>query len=179
MRLLRTTPLAVYGMVLAHAGLGLTTAGVSAMSAWETSKIVAMQPGATETLGNLQVTLTDVSLLQGPNYQAERATFLLRRGSDLFELSSERRVYPVSGSQTTEAGIHVELLRNTYVAIGEPSGDGVVVRVYTHPLVGWIWAGALLMSLGGAVSLGDRRLRVGVPQRRAAVAPGAAMAPAE
>ena len=178
-RLLRTTPLAVYGMVLAHAGLGFTTAGVSAMSAWETSKVVAMQPGATETLGDLQVTLTGVRLLQGPNYQAEQATFLFRRGSHLFELSSERRVYPVSGSQTTEAGIHVELLRNTYVAIGEPSGDGVVVRVYNHPLVGWIWAGALLMSLGGAVSLGDRRLRVGVPQRRAAAAPVAAMAPAE
>ncbi len=90
------------------------------MSAWESSKVVAMQPGATETLGELQVTLTGVRMLQGPNYQAEQATFLVRHGSHLFELSSERRAYPVSGSQTTEAGIHVELLRNTYVAIGEP-----------------------------------------------------------
>ena len=178
-RLLRTTPLAIYGMVLAHAGLGFTTIGISAMSAWETSKVVTMQPGATETLGDLQVTLTGVRMLQGPNYQAEQATFLVRRGSHLFELSSERRAYPVSGSQTTEAGIHAEIRGNTYVAIGEPSGAGVVVRIYNHPLVGWIWGGALLMSLGGAVSLGDRRLRVGAPLRRAAPAPVAAMAPAE
>jgi cytochrome c-type biogenesis protein CcmF len=41
------------------------------------------------------------------------------------------------------------------------------VRVTHNPLVGWIWAGAGLMALGGAVSLTDRRLRVGAPARRA------------
>jgi cytochrome c-type biogenesis protein CcmF len=179
LRLLRTTPLAVYGMVLAHAGLGLTTAGISAMSAWEASKVVTMTPGATETLGDLQVTLSDVRMVQGPNYQAEQALFLVRRGGHIFELSSERRAYPVSGQQTTEAGIHAELRGNTYVAIGEPSGDGLVVRIYDHPLVGWIWAGALLMSLGGAVSLGDRRLRVGAPTRAPRPAMPPALAPAE
>jgi cytochrome c-type biogenesis protein CcmF len=177
LRLLRTTPLAVYGMVLAHAGLGLTTAGIAAMS-WESSKVLTMQPGATMTLGEMRVTLTDVRLVNGPNYQAERALFLVRRGSDLFELSSERRVYPVSGTQTTEAGINADLLGNSYVAIGERTPQGLVVRVYRHPLVGWIWAGALLMSLGGAVSLGDRRLRVGAPSRARAM-PAPAMVPAE
>ena len=178
LRLLRTTPLAVYGMVLAHAGMGITVAGISAMSAWESSKVLAMQPGETTELGNLRVTLTEVRIVNGPNYQAEQALFLMRRGSSLFELSSERRIYPVSGTQTTEAGIKATISGNTYVAIGERSGAGVVVRVYRHPLVGWIWAGALLMSLGGAVSLGDRRLRVGAPLRPQA-APAPAMVPAE
>jgi cytochrome c-type biogenesis protein CcmF len=36
--------------------------------------------------------------------------------------------------------------------------------MWDHPLVDWIWAGALLMALGGAVSLSDRRLRLGIPQ---------------
>ncbi|MFC3712512.1 heme lyase CcmF/NrfE family subunit [Sphingoaurantiacus capsulatus] len=180
LRLLRTTPLAVYGMVMAHAGLGLMTAGMSAMTAWETSKVVTMTPGATETLGDIQVTLSDVRMTQGPNYQAEQALFLVRRGSHIFELSSERRAYPVSGQQTTEAGIHAEIRGNTYVAIGEASADGLVVRIYNHPLVGWIWAGAILMSLGGCVSLGDRRLRVGAPSRAArTVTPPPVMAPAE
>lgn len=178
LRLLRHTPLAVYGMVLAHAGMGVTVAGISAMSAWESSKVLAMQPGETTSLGSMQVTLTGVRIVNGPNYQAEQALFLVRRGSSLFELSSERRFYPVSQTQTTEAGINAGLLGNTYLAIGERSGAGVVVRIYRHPLVGWIWAGALLMALGGAVSLGDRRLRVGAPARRS-VASAPAMVPAE
>jgi cytochrome c-type biogenesis protein CcmF len=173
---IRTTPLAVYGMVLAHAGLGVTTAGVSAMSAWETSKVLVMRPGQTETIDGAQVTLIDVRRLTGPNYEAEQALFSVIDGGSRFDMSSERRFYPVSGTQTTEAGIEVGFLGNNYVAIGERSGAGIVVRLYHHPLVAWIWGGALLMSLGGAVSLGDRRLRVGVPVRAASkLVPAGAM----
>ena len=64
------------------------------------------------------------------------------------------------------------MLGNTYVAIGDP-GDGapagaLVVRLYDHPLVGWIWAGPMLMALGGLFSLTDRRHRIGAPVRVAA-----------
>ncbi|MDH3475108.1 MAG: hypothetical protein OEM59_15620, partial [Rhodospirillales bacterium] len=49
-----------------------------------------------------------------------------------------------------------------------PDGSGGwTVRIYHEPLVPWIWAGSLIMMLGGAVSLTDRRLRVGAPTRRA------------
>ena len=65
--------------------------------------------------------------------------------------------------------------------IGDPQDpaqrDGPwTVRLYHEPLVPWMWAGALIMMLGGAVSLSDRRLRVGMPARRrkAAVAPAQA-----
>jgi cytochrome c-type biogenesis protein CcmF len=40
-----------------------------------------------------------------------------------------------------------------------------------------IWLGAVLMFLGGALSLSDRRLRVGAP--RSAKARGSRLAPAE
>jgi cytochrome c-type biogenesis protein CcmF len=47
------------------------------------------------------------------------------------------------------------------------------VRVYFNPLVRFIWIGALIMFFAGAVSLSDRRLRVGAPgrARRFAAAP--------
>jgi cytochrome c-type biogenesis protein CcmF len=41
-----------------------------------------------------------------------------------------------------------------------------VVRLWNHPLVGWIWGGALIMALGGALSLADRGLRRAVVRRR-------------
>jgi cytochrome c-type biogenesis protein CcmF len=43
-----------------------------------------------------------------------------------------------------------------------------------------IWLGAVVMAFGGALSLSDRRLRVGAPKRAKAKArPKAALQPAE
>jgi cytochrome c-type biogenesis protein CcmF len=38
------------------------------------------------------------------------------------------------------------------------------VRAYYKPLVLLIWLGAVTMFLGGALSLSDRRLRIGAPK---------------
>jgi cytochrome c-type biogenesis protein CcmF len=62
-----------------------------------------------------------------------------------------------------------------YVSLGDINPDGAVtVRAYDKPLVLLIWLGPVVMALGGALSLTDRRLRVGAPKpakRRAALAP--------
>jgi cytochrome c-type biogenesis protein CcmF len=177
-RMLRSTPPAVLGMALAHAGLGITTAGITAMSVFATSNVLVMTPGQTTRLGDLAITMTGAEQVRGPNYEAVRADFSVARGGDGFTLHSERRLYPISGNQTTEAGIRAGLWGNAYVAIGDPQGNGLVVRVYRHPLAPWIWVGALIMALGGAISLADRRFRIGAPSR-APLVPRAALAPAE
>jgi len=62
-----------------------------------------------------------------------------------------------------------------YAVLGdEQAGGGHSIRLYFNPLVRFIWLGALIMFTGGAVSLSDRRLRVGAPIRarsRIAAAP--------
>jgi len=40
------------------------------------------------------------------------------------------------------------------------------VRLWWKPLVTLIWGGGLVMMAGAAMSLMDRRLRVGAPSRR-------------
>nr|WP_310525106.1 heme lyase CcmF/NrfE family subunit [Polymorphobacter sp.] len=180
-RLIRTTPAAVFGMALAHAGLGVTTVGVTAMSAFATSKILVMRNGDITALGPLAVTLTSVGQAQGPNYEAIQAHFTIKQGTSTRPLDSERRFYPISRNQTTEAGIATAILGNAYIAIGDQQtdakGPGIVVRIYHHPLVGWIWFGALMMAMGGAASLADRRFRIGAPLRPPAPTPN--LVPAE
>ena len=61
-------------------------------------------------------------------------------------------------------------LGNLYVSVGEESPNGVIVRLWDHPLIIWIWIGGFTMALGGAVSLSDRRLRLGAAVR---IAPAA------
>jgi len=42
-----------------------------------------------------------------------------------------------------------------------PNSNGAwAVRVYIKPFVDWIWAGCLLMSLGGILAISDRRYRI-------------------
>ncbi|WP_347933517.1 cytochrome c-type biogenesis CcmF C-terminal domain-containing protein, partial [Escherichia coli] len=93
------------------------------------------------------------------------------------QLYSERRFYPVRQQQTTAAGIRTNLVSNLYVTLGDPDGKGAwAVRFYYHPFMPLVWIGALIMALGGFVSLADRRLRVGAPQRSV---PALAVVPAQ
>ncbi len=81
-------------------------------------------------------------------------------------LTSERRYFAERDQMTTVAGISTNLVHNLYAAIGDPDDKGGwTVRLYHHPLVIWIWIGALLMAAGGFVSLSDRRFRIGVAAR--------------
>ncbi len=178
LRLARTAPRAFYGLVIAHAGVGITVAGITGMTSWATEKIDMLRPGQSVELSGYVLRFRSVDDVAGPNYDAERATFEINRnGRFIGRLYSERRFYPVRQQQTIAAGIRTNLISNLYVAIGEPDGRGAwAVRFYYHPFMPWIWIGALTMALGGFVSLMDRRLRVGVPQR---IPRGAAAIPAE
>ena len=50
-----------------------------------------------------------------------------------------------------------------------------MVRAYWNPWVRFVFAGPLIMALGGLISLTDRRLRFAVTAKvRAALAPAAA-----
>ena len=90
-------------------------------------------------------------------------------GGQPFLMLSEKRFYPSSQTQTTEAGIRGEAMGNLYISVGESATLGAAtVRLWWHPLVGWIWGGAMIMALGGVLSLSDRRTRLAMPARKAA-----------
>ncbi len=172
LELASTTPRSIYGLVIAHAGLGLTIAGITGISAWSAEKILMMRPGQATDISGYSVQFLSVKPITGPNYSADAALFrVTRNGTEVTALQAERRFYPVREQQTTVAGIRTNLISNIYIAIGEPDEKGAwAVRLYYHPLAPWIWLGGFIMAFGGFISLADRRLRVGAPQpsRRAA-----------
>ena len=137
--------------------------------------IAAVPVGGTVPLSGYVVSLDSVEPVRGPNYEGRRATLTVRRGDGpaapiVATLTPETRAYPVAGMTTTEAAIRTNLLGDLYAVLGDPGEDGVwVVRLHFNPLVPWIWIGCLIMAAGGLVSLSDRRLRVGVPGRSAAL----------
>ncbi len=166
-----------WGKAVAHSGLGITIAGVAGMLAWEAEDIRILKPGLSAELAGYTVTLREVKEVEGPNYLATVGVFnLSQEGRQISTLLPEKRIYPVAGMPTTEAAIDNGFLRDIYVVIGDPQqGGGWAVRSYYKPLANWIWGGAILMALGGALSLSDRRYRVAAGARRS----GGAKVPAE
>jgi cytochrome c-type biogenesis protein CcmF len=177
-QLARSTPRSFYGLVIAHAGVGLTVAGITGMSSWASETTLVMRPGQTTMLAGYAFKLASVTPVPGPNYSADQALFEVQRNArTVTHIISERRFFPVRQQQTTSAGIAWGLSSNLYVSLGEPDNNGSwSVRLYHHPMVSWIWLGGLAMALGGFVSLSDRRLRLGFPQRTRRLP---ALAPAE
>jgi cytochrome c-type biogenesis protein CcmF len=170
---LQRLPRADWGKATAHAGLGITIFAVCAMLAWKTEDIRIVQEGGSYPLGPYEVTLVQVDEVEGPNYFSTMALMEVRRDGELVStLRPEKRLYPVQAMPTTEAAIDYGFWRDVYLVIGDPQANGgYAVRSYIEPFANWLWAGCLIMSLGGLLSLTDRRYRVaaGADRRSAAV----------
>jgi cytochrome c-type biogenesis protein CcmF len=126
-----------------------------------------MKPGDTTTIGPFTATLDGVTQQNGPNYTAAVARTTIRRdGVVIATVEPASRFYPVRKMARAEAGIITLGLGQFYESIAAPTGgSGVDVKLFWKPLVTLIWIGALIMGLGGAMSLSDRRLRFGVAAR--------------
>jgi cytochrome c-type biogenesis protein CcmF len=89
----------------------------------------------------------------------------MRGNREKATLVSEKRFFEPGRIPTTETGLLHAFSGDLYIVMGDRVGEGRAVRIYFHPLVSFIWLGAAVMFLGGAISLSDRRYRVGVPRR--------------
>lgn len=144
---LRRTPLSLMAMVLAHCGLAVMIAGITAHSYWALETHVVVQQGERVPLGNHSLTFDRFERVNEANYIAERAQLTLNTDGSL--LVPERRYYPAEKSETAEAAIIGYWWGDLYAAIGERTQDGLPVRFYRKPGIPWIWAGVLLMAAGG------------------------------
>jgi cytochrome c-type biogenesis protein CcmF len=136
--------------------------GIAGLMAWEEEDIRVAYIDQPFTVGQFEFELKGVERVRGPNYFSDMADVIVRRGGDeLVRVAPEKRTYPVAQMPTTEAAIDYRFLRDIYVVIGDKQDDGGwVMRVYIKPLANWIWGGCILMSIGGLLSLSDRRYRV-------------------
>jgi cytochrome c-type biogenesis protein CcmF len=161
-------PLSVWGAAIAHAGMGVTVAGIAGMSL-ATSTIVSVHPGETIRLGGYDWTLLALHDAPGPDYMARVADIRVTRdGHQVALFHPSRRAFTQQGQTVSDTAIETNLIRDLYAVMGDERNGQVVLRLHVNYLAPWIWLGALVMAAGGGVSLADRRLRVGAPARRAA-----------
>ncbi len=166
---LRAQPLGVWGGAIAHAGMGVTVAGIAGMSL-ALSTIVAVAPGQTIAFGGYQWTLLAMHDVPGSDYTAHVADLrIMRDGRQVAVVHPSLRTFGQQHQTVTDTSIQTNLLRDLYIALGGEQDGKVVLRLHVNTLAAFVWLGALVMAFGGALSLVDRRLRVGAPARRGAV----------
>ena len=156
-------PRSFLGMHVAHLGVAVFVVGVALVNGYQSEKDVMMESGDQVSLGAYTFRFNGVQQGKGSNYTALTGDIdLLKNGQWLRKLYPEKRNYLSSPMPMTEAAIASGLAGDLYVSLGEPVDKARpdaawVVRVQHKPFVTWIWGGCMLMALGGALALSDRR----------------------
>ena len=165
-------PLSAHGAALAHAGMGLIVIGVVLLTVWKEEHILTMKPGDSVNVAHYNVKFVGEEPLKGANYDGLQGRFLVSTGDrEVANIVSEKRFFKPSNMPTTEVGLVQGFFGDLYIVMGDDAGGGARnVRASYNPMATWIWLGATIMFVGGFLSLSDRRLRIGVPQKAMKVA---------
>ncbi|GGB56892.1 heme lyase CcmF/NrfE family subunit [Henriciella pelagia] len=155
-------PLRVWGMTLAHAGLGLFVIGAVLQTSGRTQTTLALEAGESANIAGWTVTLEDVRSIEGPNWYADRAHLIATKPGTKAELNPQKRYYPAARMPTTETAIHKTGTADLYVALGDgrrAAGGPTrwTFEVFVNPLIDFIYVGVILIGLGGALAMFDRR----------------------
>lgn len=157
-------PLSYWGMQVAHIGMLIVAIGVGVTTSLSVETDVAMGVGDTANVRGYEFAMTELSAIRGKNYDGEMATVMVsKNGQHIGTLQPQKRTYVVSMMPMTEASINANLMRDLYVALGEPiddTGNTWAVRIYVKPAIRLIWLGSIIMSLGGLLAMMDKRYRL-------------------
>jgi cytochrome c-type biogenesis protein CcmF len=155
-------PAAMLGMVVAHFGIGLATFGITGVQSYKVEKDFALGIGDAATIAGYDFRLTALRDVRGPNYVGVEADVVVSSGGEpVTVLHPQKRLYNSGGNPMTEAGIEVGPARDLFAALGDDLGQGRwSLRLQYKPLIRYIWLGAVLIALGGAIAAFDRRYRL-------------------
>jgi cytochrome c-type biogenesis protein CcmF len=158
---LRRLPTSYWGMQLAHMGFACAVLGVVLTSQYNVERDLKMSPGESQDIAGYHFEFISIEQVRGPNFVADGANFeVTYAGERVASLQAQKRRYLASGQVMTEAAIDAGFFRDIFIAMGEPLGaGGWAIRLHYKPFVRWIWGGAVLMALGGFLTVADRRYR--------------------
>lgn len=170
-----------WGGYIVHVAVVIIFAGFAG-SSWKTEIRQTMQPGETAeiesplghtyqlTYQGVSTTLNDFD--QNLSWQAVALLSVAKNGEPVGTLTTEKRGYiRPEGTVATEVGIQQRALEDLYVILADvdlqrvvgandPTAQAATFTFIVNPLVGWIWAGGLILTLGSLIALWPSAERV-------------------
>ena len=86
--------------------------------------------------------------------------------NEQFEINPEKRFYSNQNVITSEVALKQKVTKDLYAVLGDPRIDEEsqrktwIVRIYIKPFISFLWFGAMLIALGGILSLFTHRKKV-------------------
>ena len=140
--------------ILGHAGVAVFVLGITATGIFHQSFEGVIDSKTPLTFGDYRVTLLSAERRSEYNYIVREGIFSIAyEGKEIAVLSPQLREYPARKMQTTEAALHSIPWRDLYLVLGDAGEGRVGVRLYIKPFQQWIWAGFILVALGGFAAL--------------------------
>ena len=166
-RALRRTPLAIWGMCIAHLGVAVALIGMASDSAFTREKLTTAVPGDRMAIGPWVVELRSIMPVAGPNWTALEAELRASRGGGVAVLKTQSRYFTEPVTTTNEAAIETDWNGQLYAVLGaqDVATGRWQIRLWWKPFVTLIWFGGMLIALGGLLALIGRWWR-GVRTRR-------------
>ena len=155
-RSLRRTPLATWGMAIAHLGVAVSVIGMASDSAFTRERLAAARPGEQLAVGPWLIDFKSVTPIAGPNWTALEASLRATQGGGVEELRPQARMFTSPVTETSEVAIATAWNGQLYTVLGRQTGDRWQLRLWWKPFVTLIWLGGGLVALGGLVSLVGR-----------------------
>tara|TARA_B100000609_G_scaffold197575_1_gene195223 strand:+ start:71 stop:1957 length:1887 start_codon:yes stop_codon:yes gene_type:complete len=144
---------------VAHFSLGLLIISIAFNSILSTERAINIKINESEIYKDLNIYFQDIRVVNHSNHDAIKASFVIEdMDANSYVLSPEKRKYFTRGQITTETAIHVTLLRDIYLTIGDQLDDGSwIVNIQINYLIRWIWISAILMSIAGLMLIFSKK----------------------
>jgi cytochrome c-type biogenesis protein CcmF len=151
-----------YGGYIVHMGVVVMFIGFTG-SAFNKDRTVQVMPGQDFTIGNYNLTVTNMQDGDNDNYEWRIVSIGVRKaGEDLGTIRPEHRFYKSSRQPASQVAIRRRLNEDLYVNFAGMSSDDkkLVIQAYVFPLVSWIWLGYYVLLFGTLVCLVPPKIRL-------------------
>jgi len=166
-----------YGGYLIHIGVVVIVIGLAG-AAFNRNIESEMALHSKMSIGPYTLECVGATQDTNPNYDSEYALLdVYRNGKKQFQMAPEKRVYLISGQPETMVAIHSLPSWDLYVVYegSNPDTGLPIIKAFLNPLVGWIWAGLVVIVVGTLIalvpSLSPATASVRVPLRAAPTEP--------
>jgi cytochrome c-type biogenesis protein CcmF len=144
-----------YGGYLIHIGVVIVVVGLCG-SAFNRSQESELGMHGKLNIGPYTLEQVGATQDSNDNYDSDYAVLNVSKGGKtLFQMTPEKRVYHASGQPQTMVAIHSVPEWDLYVVYEgvNPETNQPIIKAFLNPLVGWIWAGLVVIVIGTFIAL--------------------------
>ena len=143
---------------LSHFGFSLLILSILLNNIFSSEIITNLKVGESFKNEKFEIQFNELKKFQDKNFISFKGYFLIKENSASEKLEPELRVYNQPNIVTSEADIKTTFLTDKFITMNTVQNEEYFnIRYQVKPFMLWIWISVLLISIGGTISLFNRK----------------------